>query len=189
MSKILIKEKYRKEVMPELKKKLGVNNDHAVPTLQKIKVNVGMGEALTNPKAMEEMAEALEIITGQKPVVTRAKKAISNFKIKRGDEIGLVVTLRGDRMWYFYEKLVNVVLPRIKDFRGVSYKSFDTRGNYSLGIKEHTVFPEINPNTVRKSRGLGVTVVTTAEDDESGYELLKLLGMPFKKKKNKNKKK
>lgn len=183
MSNIRLKEQYNKEIMPALKKKLGIKNDMAVPALKLIKVNIGMGEALTNSKAIEVMSEALETITGQKPVVTRAKKAISNFKIRQGDEIGLAVTLRGDRMWYFYDKLVTIVLPRIRDFRGVSYKSFDGRGNYSLGLREHTVFPEINPNKVDRIRGLGLTIVTTANNDEGGFELLTLLGMPFQKKK------
>ncbi len=183
MSNIRIKEQYNKEILPALKKSLGIKNDMAVPTLKLIKVNIGMGEALTNSKAIEVMSEALETITGQKPVVTRARKAISNFKIRQGDEIGLAVTLRGDRMWSFYDKLVSIVLPRIRDFRGVSNKSFDGRGNYSLGLREHTVFPEINPNKVDRIRGLGLTIVTTANDDKGGLELLTLLGMPFQKKK------
>lgn len=183
MSEIRLKEQYKKEVMPKLKKSLGLKNNLAVPTIKYIKINVGLGEALTNSKALESMSEALTKIAGQKPVVTRAKKAISNFKIRKNDEIGLAVTLRGDRMWYFYEKLVDIVLPRIRDFRGVSSKSFDGSGNYSLGILEHTVFPEINPNSVDRIRGLGLTIITTANNDEDGRELLTLLGMPFQKKK------
>lgn len=182
MNKILTKEKYYNEVLPELKKKFGYTNDLEVPRLVKIKVNTGLGEALTNPKALEAMSAALELITGQKPVETKAKKAISNFKIRKGDVIGLMVTLRGSRMWYFFEKLINIVLPRVRDFRGLSENAFDTRGNYSLGIKEHVVFPEIDPNTVDKIRGLGINIVTTAKTKEEGLEFLKLMGMPFKKK-------
>lgn len=166
-----------------MKKKFGYENDMAVPTLEKIKVNVGLGEALANKKSLEQMVEVLSQVTGQRPVITKAKVAISNFKIKIGDEIGVTVTLRGDRMWYFLEKLINIVLPRVRDFRGVSPKSFDGRGNYSLGIKEHTVFPEIDPNKVDKIRGLGISIVTTANTDEEGRELLKLMGMPFTKSK------
>lgn len=184
MAKILLREQYRNEVMPTLKKALGIENDFAVPTVKMIKVNTGLGEALTNAKAIESMVEALELITGQKPVVTAAKKAISNFKIRKGDKIGVAVTLRGDRMWYFLERIIKIVLPRIKDFQGVSDKAFDTRGNYSIGIKEHTVFPEINPSKIDKIRGLGITIVTTARNNEEGFELLRLLGMPFKKSKN-----
>lgn len=182
MTKILTKEKYNKLVLPELKKKFGYKNDLEVPRLVKIKVNIGLGEALTNSKALETMSKALEVITGQKPVTTKAKKAISNFKIRKGDVIGLMATMRGDRMWYFIDKLINIVLPRVRDFRGLSEGAFDTRGNYSLGIKEHVVFPEIDPNTVDKIRGLGVNIVTTAKTKEEGLALLKLLGMPFRKK-------
>lgn len=183
MTEIIIKQKYKKEVIPQLKKTFGYKNDLAVPTVKMIKVNVGLGEALTNSKAIDAMHSVLEQITGQKPVITTAKKAISNFKVRQGDKIGLCVTLRKDRMWYFLEKLIAIVLPRIRDFRGVSTKSFDGSGNYSLGILEHTVFPEIDPNKVDKLRGLGVTIVTSAKTNEEGLELLKLLGMPFKKSK------
>lgn len=183
MTEIIIKQKYKKEVIPQLKKTFGYKNDLAVPTVKMIKVNVGLGEALTNSKAIDAMHSVLEQITGQKPVITTAKKAISNFKVRQGDKIGLCVTLRKDRMWYFLEKLIAIVLPRIRDFHGVSTKSFDGSGNYSLGILEHTVFPEIDPNKVDKLRGLGVTIVTSAKTNEEGLELLKLLGMPFKKSK------
>lgn len=182
MNKILTKEKYNNEVLPALKKKFGYKNNLEVPKLINVKVNIGLGEALTNSKALESMSEALRLITGQKPVETKAKKAISNFKIRKGDVIGLIVTMRGNRMWYFLDRLINIVLPRVRDFRGLSENSFDTKGNYSLGIKEHVVFPEIDPNTVDKIRGLGINIVTTAETREEGLELLKLLGMPFKKK-------
>jgi len=182
MSEIRFKQKYNKEVLPELKKKFGYENNMAVPTVEKIRINVGLGEALTNKKAIESMSEVLSQITGQKPIVSKAKVAISNFKIKAGDEIGVSVTLRGDKMWMFLDKLITIVLPRVRDFRGVPYTSFDRNGNYSLGIKEHTVFPEIDPNKVDKIRGLGITIVTSAKTDEEGYELLKLFGMPFKKK-------
>ena len=183
MAEIRIKQKYNKEVIPGLKKAFGYKNDLSVPTVKMIKVNVGLGEALTNAKALDAMESVLEQITGQKPVVATAKKAISNFKVRLGDKIGLCVTLREDKMWYFLEKLIAIVLPRIRDFRGVSIKSFDGTGNYSLGILEHTVFPEIDPNSVDKLRGLGITIVTSAKTNEEGLELLKLLGMPFKKSK------
>lgn len=176
-----LKEKYIKEAIPALKKELGISNDFAVPNLEKIVINTGLGEAIKNAEALGKMSEDLAIITGQKPLETKAKKAISNFDLRIGDKIGLKVTLRRDRMWNFFKKLVSIVLPRVKDFRGVSPKSFDGRGNYSLGIREHTVFPEIDPNKVDKLRSLQVIIVTTAENDKDALSLLEKLGMPFAK--------
>lgn len=177
----LLKEKYTKEYREELREELKADNIMAVPTLKKIVVNIGMGEAVKNPQAIEKMVEALSLVTGQRPRVNKTNKAISNFGIRPGLEIGLTVTLRRDRMWDFFEKLVAVVLPRLKDFRGVPRKAFDGYGNYSLGIIDHTVFPEIDPNTVDKIRSLQVVMVTTAENNEDGFKLLEKLGMPFAK--------
>lgn len=175
--------KYIKEIKPELKKKLNISNDMAVPTLEKITINAGIGkEFRTNQSVLEEMIKVITEITGQKPVVTKSKIAIANFKLREGMENGVKVTLRRDRMWDFYYKLVNVALPRVKDFRGVSKKSFDGKGNYSLGIKEHTIFPEIDTSTLQKIRSLQIVVKTTAKNDEEGLMLLEMLGMPFEKK-------
>jgi len=176
-----LKKQYKEEVVPSLVKSTGRKNVYSLPKIKKITVNAGMGEALTNNKAIGVMSETLATITGQAPVVTEAKTAVSNFKVKEGDKIGLKVTLRGDRMWYFLEKLIKIVLPRVRDFRGISKKSFDSAGNYSLGITEHTVFPEINPNKIDRLRGLGITIVTDAKNNEEALELLTQLGMPFKK--------
>ncbi|MBN2016144.1 50S ribosomal protein L5 [Candidatus Dojkabacteria bacterium] len=176
-----LKEKYKKEILPELKKELKVKNDFEVPTLKQIVVNIGLGEVVNNKQVLEKVSEDLAVITGQKPLVTRAKKAISNFKIRKGLEIGLKIDLRSDRMWDFFEKVVSIVLPRIKDFRGVSRKAFDGFGNYSLGIRDHTVFPEIDPNKVDKIRSFQINIITTARNDKQGFRLLELLGMPFAK--------
>ncbi len=176
-----LKEKYIKEIRGELKKEMKISNVYMIPNLEKIIVNVGLGEVVNNPQAMKKVAEDLATITSQKPLITKAKKTISNFNIRAGMDIGLKVTLRRDRMWDFFEKLVAIVLPRVKDFRGVSRRSFDGRGNYSLGIKDHTIFLEIDPNKIDKIRSLQVTIVTTAEDDNMGLMLLKKLGMPFSK--------
>ncbi|HIE12481.1 MAG TPA: 50S ribosomal protein L5, partial [Desulfotomaculum sp.] len=151
-----------------------------VPKLEKVTVNVGLGEAVQNPKAVDAAVEDLKVITGQKPVVTRAKKSIAAFKLRAGMQIGAKVTLRGERMYDFVDKVVNAVLPRVRDFRGVSPKSFDGRGNYTLGIKEQIIFPEIDYDKVDKVRGMNITIVTTAKTDEEARELLRLLGMPFK---------
>ena len=150
-------------------------------SLEKIVVSMGVGRALGDSKYLESAAEDLQVITGQKPAIRVAKKAIAGFKLRAGESVGLVVTLRGKRMWFFFEKLVHIVLPRLRDFHGVSRKSFDGGGNYSLGIEEHTVFPEIDPNKVGKIKGLEVTIVTTAKTDKEGVELLEKLGMPFEK--------
>lgn len=182
MSQARLKQKYEKEVRSELMQELGISNVLAAPTLTKIVVNAGIGkEYNTNSNVAEEFSEDIALIAGQKPVVTMSKKAVSNFKLRENMQNGLTVTLRGDRMWDFYDKLVNVVLPRVKDFRGVSSKAFDQRGNYALGIKEHTVFPEIDTSKLVKIRSLQVIICTSAEDDDAGRLLLTKLGMPFKK--------
>ncbi len=175
--KKLYKTKYRKE----LQKDLGLESIMATPNLEKIVVNCGVGEAITNSQAIEDTVEMLKLITGQQPVVTKAKKAVSTFKVRQGDAIGVMVNLRGERMWDFFDKLVNVVLPRIKDFRGLSPKAFDGNGNYSLGIEDHIVFPEIDPNKVQKIRSLQITLVFTNEEDNYTKAFLDKFGFPFKK--------
>ncbi|HNR53432.1 MAG TPA: 50S ribosomal protein L5 [Candidatus Dojkabacteria bacterium] len=176
-----LKEEYNNKIKQELMKEGGFKNPMEVPMLKKIVVNVGAGEAVNNKTAIEEIVEILRLITGQKPVVNKAKKAVSAFKIREGMEIGVSATLRGDRMWEFFDKLVNVVLPRTKDFRGLSPKSFDGAGNYSLGVEDHTVFVEIDPNNVTKIRSLEITIVTTAKNDKDARLLLDKFGFPFKK--------
>lgn len=174
--------KYQKEIMPKLKEKFNVENVMAIPNIEKIVINAGIGkEYKDNTNVVDEMSDVLKQITGQKPVVVNSKVAISNFKLREGTPNGLKVTLRKDKMWDFLSKLVNVTLPRIKDFRGVSGKAFDGKGNYTLGIKDHTIFPEIDTTKLSRIRSLQVVVVTTAGDDEKGKELLTLLGMPFEK--------
>jgi len=176
-----LKEKYITEVVPQLKAKLGFDNIMQLPKLEKIVVSIGLGEAIQNPKALEAAEGDLAMISGQHPVITRAKKSIASFKLRTGMPIGMMVTLRGQRMYAFYDKLVNVVLPRLRDFRGVSIDSFDGQGNYNLGVKEQIVFPEIDYDRIDKIRGLQVTIVTTARKDAEASSLLELLGMPFKK--------
>jgi len=176
-----LKEKYITEVVPQLKAKLGFDNIMQLPKLEKIVVSIGVGEAIQNPKALEAAEGDLAMISGQHPVITRAKKSIASFKLRTGMPIGMMVTLRGQRMYAFYDKLVNVVLPRLRDFRGVSIDSFDGQGNYNLGVKEQIVFPEIDYDRIDKIRGLQVTIVTTARKDAEASSLLELLGMPFKK--------
>ena len=173
-----LKKEYDEKIRKELAKELGISNLMAVPTLVKISVNSGLGEAKNDEKILDDMISDLGLITGQRPVRTKSKKAVSNFKIRAGQEIGLKVTLRGNRMWEFYDRLVTIVLPRVKDFRGVPAKAFDGRGNYSLGLKEHTVFPEIDPNKVTKPRGMQITIITNS-DDKKAAALLTKLGMPF----------
>jgi large subunit ribosomal protein L5 len=175
-----LREKYLSEVLPALQKEFGYDNVMQVPGLHKVVINIGMGEALQNAKAMDNAVRDLSDITGQRPVVTRAKHSVAAFKLREGNQIGCMVTLRGRRMYDFLDKLVNVALPRLRDFQGVSADSFDGRGNYTLGIREQLVFPEINYDTIDKVRGMEITVVTTAHTDEEGRRLLKLLGMPFK---------
>ena len=175
-----LKEKYAKEIVPQLMGEFGYKNVMQVPKLRKIVLNIGLGEATQNPKALEAAENDLAAISGQHPVITRAKKSIASFKLRAGMPIGMMVTLRGRRMYDFFDKLVNVVLARIRDFQGVSRDSFDGEGNYTLGIKEQIVFPEIDYDKVDKLRGLEVTIVTTAASDEEGRSLLESLGMPFR---------
>ncbi len=174
------KEKYLNEVAPALQKRFGYKNVMQIPRLEKIVVNMGVGDAIQNAKAMDAAVADLATITGQKPVVTKAKKSIANFKLRGGMNIGAKVTLRGERMYDFYDRLVNMALPRVRDFRGISPKSFDGRGNYALGLKEQLIFPEIDYDKVEKVRGMDVIIVTSAKTDEEAKELLKLMGMPFK---------
>lgn len=175
-----LEEKYLTEVTPQLKARLGYNNIMQLPKLEKIVLSIGLGEAIQEPKALEAAEKTLATISGQHPVTTRAKRSISAFKLRTGMPIGMMVTLRGKRMYDFFDKLVNVVLPRFRDFRGVSGDSFDGRGNYSLGIKEQIVFPEIDYDKVDKIRGFEVTIVTTAKNDDEARDLLELMGMPFR---------
>ena len=171
---------YKNEVVPKLKEKFGYRNIMEVPKIVKVIVNMGLGDAIENIKVIEVAAQELGVITGQKAVVTKARKSIANFKLREGVPIGTMVTLRRDRMYYFLDKLLTIALPRVRDFRGVSPKGFDGRGNYTLGIKEQIIFPEINYDKIDKIRGMNITIVTTAKTDEEGLELLKLLGMPFR---------
>jgi large subunit ribosomal protein L5 len=174
-----LREKYREEVVPELMKEFGYSNVMQVPQLTKIVVNVGLGEAVSNAKALEAAVGDISAITGQKPVVTRAKKSIAAFKLRAGMPIGAMVTLRGPRMYEFLDRLVSITLPRIRDFRGISPNSFDGRGNYTLGLPEQIAFPEIDYDRIDKARGLELSLVTTARNDEEGRRLLALLGVPF----------
>ena len=175
-----LKEKYQKEVVPALIKKFEYKSSMQVPKLDKVVINIGLGDTRENPKALENAMKELAQITGQKPVVTKAKKSIAAFKIREGQDLGCKVTLRRDKMYDFAYKLFNVALPRVRDFRGVSTNSFDGRGNYSMGLKEQLIFPEIEYDKVDKLRGMDIIFVTTAKNDEEARELLKLLGMPFK---------
>ncbi len=177
----VLKERYQKEIVPALMKSLNLSNIMQVPRLTKVVVNIGVGEALDNPKALDAAVRDLTQITGQKPVITKARKSIANFKLREGRAIGVKVTLRGERMWSFLDRLMNVALPRVRDFRGVSPNSFDGRGNYTLGLREQLVFTEVDYDTIDKVRGLEVSIVTSAKTDEEGRELLRLLGMPFRK--------
>ncbi|PIU56690.1 MAG: 50S ribosomal protein L5 [Chloroflexi bacterium CG07_land_8_20_14_0_80_45_17] len=175
-----LKVKYLTEVAPELKARLGYTNVMQLPRLEKIVLSIGLGEAIQNPKALEAAERDLTTISGQHPVIARAKKSIASFKLRTGMPIGMMVTLRGKRMYDFFDKLVNIVLPRFRDFRGIPRDSFDGQGNYNLGIKEQIVFPEIDYSKVDKVRGLQVTIVTTAKDDDEARSLLELMGMPFR---------
>ncbi len=176
-----LKEKYRQEVVPALQKDFNYTNPMQVPTLNKVVINIGMGEVIQNAKAMDAAVGDLSLITGQRPVITRAKRSVATFKLREGMQIGCMVTLRGERMYQFLDKLINSALPRIRDFQGVSAEAFDGRGNYTLGLREQLVFPEIDYDKVDKVRGMEVSIVTTARTDEEGRRLLRLLGMPFKK--------
>jgi large subunit ribosomal protein L5 len=176
-----LKEKYQQEVVPALQKAFNYRNPMQVPAVKKVVVNIGLGEVIQNPKAMDFAVADLAAITGQRPVITRAKRSVAAFKLREGMQIGAMVTLRGERMYQFLDKLMNVALPRLRDFQGVSAEAFDGRGNYTLGLREQLVFPEIDYDKVDKVRGMEVSIVTTARTDEEGRELLKLMGMPFKK--------
>ena len=174
-----LNDKYRKDVVPVLKKEFGIDNPMAVPKIEKVVLNMGVGEAITNVKIVEAAAEELTKIAGQRAVITRARKSIATFKLREGMPIGCRVTLRGERMYEFLDRLLNIALPRVRDFRGVPTRAFDGRGNYTLGIRDHLVFPEIDPGKVDKSKGLNVTIVTTAGSDDRARVLLRELGMPF----------
>ncbi|MBE3571580.1 MAG: 50S ribosomal protein L5 [Moorella humiferrea] len=175
-----LKEKYLKEIRKHMQEKFGYKNVMEIPKLEKIVVNMGVGEATQNPKAIDSAVQDLMAITGQKPVVTKAKKSIAAFKLRQGNSIGCKVTLRGDRMYEFLDRLINVALPRVRDFQGVSPHAFDGRGNYSLGLREQLIFPEIEYDKIDKTRGLEITMVTTAKSDEEARELLRAFGMPFR---------
>jgi large subunit ribosomal protein L5 len=175
-----LKTKFRNEVAPELQKQFSYSSPMAIPKLAKIHVNLGLGEAIQNPRLLEAAAKELGMITGQKPVVTKARKSIANFKLRQGMSIGCAVTLRGDRMYEFLDRLINIAMPRIRDFRGVSPKSFDGRGNYTIGLKEQTIFPEIDYAKVDTVKGMNITIVTTARSDSEAMSLLRSLGMPFR---------
>ena len=177
----ILKERYQKEISPALMKALGLTNVMEIPRIKKVVVNIGLGEAMDNPKALDAAVIDLTAITGQKPVITKARKSIANFKLREGRAIGTAVTLRGERMWSFLDRLMNIVLPRVRDFRGVSAESFDGRGNYTLGLREQIIFPEIEYDKVDKVRGLEITIVTSAQTDDQAAALLQMLGMPFRK--------
>jgi large subunit ribosomal protein L5 len=177
-----MQEKYNNEVSPALRKTFDLKNIMQVPRITKVVVNIGLGEAMDNPKAMEAAVSDLTIVTGQKPIMTKARKSIANFKLREGRLIGTKVTLRGDRMWAFLDRLVSTALPRVRDFRGVSANAFDGRGNYTLGLRDQLIFPEIEYDKIDKLRGMEVTIVTTAKNDDQARVLLQLLGMPFSKK-------
>jgi len=180
MADARLKAHYKKSVIPALTKEFGYKNVMAVPKVQKVSINIGLGEATQNPKLMDGAVTELGAIVGQKPVVTKAKKSIAAFKLREGMSIGAMVTLRGDRMYEFLDRLMNVALPRVRDFRGVSTKSFDGRGNYTLGVKDQLIFPEIDYNKVEKVKGMNISITTTAKTDAEGLALLRQLGMPFR---------
>lgn len=174
-----LKELYNTEVRKKLKDEFKIDNPMALPKIEKVVINMGVGEAIQNAKLLDTAADELATITGQKPVITRAKKSIASFKLREGQAIGTMVTLRGEKMYEFLDRLINVALPRVRDFRGVPTKSFDGRGNYTLGIRDHVIFPEIDPGKVDKSKGMNITIVTNAKNDEQARFLLRELGMPF----------
>lgn len=175
-----LKDKYKNEIAPALAKEFGIENPMGIPKIEKVVVNMGMGEAIANAKILDTAVDELRAVTGQKPVVTKAKKSIAAFKLRQGMNIGAMVTLRGERMYEFLDRLISVALPRVRDFRGISAKAFDGRGNYTLGIREQLIFPEIDFNKVDKTRGMNISIVTTAKTDEQARSLLKALGMPFR---------
>ena len=176
----VLQNKYRDDVVPQLQQEFGYDNMMQIPRVEKIVVNIGLGEALDNPKALDSAIKDLRQITGQQPIVTRARKSIANFKLREGRAIGAKVTLRGERMWALLDRFVNIALPRVRDFRGVSPDTFDGRGNYTVGLREQIIFPEIQYDKIDKVRGMELTIVTSAKSDEEGRRLLKLLGMPFR---------
>jgi large subunit ribosomal protein L5 len=176
-----MRERYESEIAPALMKSLQLNNTMQVPRIRKVVVNVGVGEALDNAKALEAAVADITQITGQKPIVTKARKSIANFKLREGRAIGVKVTLRGERMWSFLDRLMNIALPRVRDFRGINPDAFDGRGNYTLGLREQLVFPEIEYDKIDKLRGLEISIVTSARNDDESRQLLQMLGMPFKK--------
>jgi large subunit ribosomal protein L5 len=176
-----LRQRYQEEIVPALMRSLNLKNIMDVPRIEKVVVNIGVGEALDNAKALDAAVSDMMIITGQKPVITKARKSIANFKLREGRAIGVKVTLRGERMWSFFDRLVNIALPRVRDFRGISPNAFDGRGNYTLGLREQLVFPEIDYDKIDKLRGMEVTIVTTARTDEAGRQLLTMIGMPFRK--------
>ena len=174
-----LKEHYQNEVRKKLQEEFQITNPMAVPKIEKVVLNMGMGEAISNSKILDSAVDELTTITGQKPVVTKAKKSIASFKLREGQSIGTMVTLRGEKMYEFLDRLINIALPRVRDFRGVPTKSFDGRGNYTLGVRDHLIFPEIDAGKVDKSKGMNITIVTTAKNDEQARFLLRELGMPF----------
>ena len=176
-----LKEHYQNEVRKKLQDEFQITNPMAVPKIEKVVLNMGMGEAIANAKILDTAVEELTTITGQKPVITKAKKSIASFKLREGQSIGTMVTLRGEKMYEFLDRLINIALPRVRDFRGVPTKSFDGRGNYTLGVRDHLIFPEIDAGKVDKSKGMNITIVTTAKDDEQARSLLRELGLPFAK--------
>ena len=175
-----LKQRYQKEVAPAIAKEFGITNPMAIPHVEKVVINMGMGEAIANAKILDTATDELRAIAGQKPVITKAKKSIASFKLRQGMPIGVMVTLRGDRMYEFLDRLVSIALPRVRDFRGVSPKAFDGRGNYTIGVREQLIFHEIDFNKVDKLRGMNISIVTTARNDEQARSLLKALGMPFR---------
>jgi large subunit ribosomal protein L5 len=174
-----LKQRYAEEVVPKLRKEFGIENVMAVPRIERISLNMGMGEAIQNIKILDDAVEEMTALAGQKPTITRAQKSIAAFKLREGMPIGARVTLRGDRMWEFLDRLISVALPRVRDFRGVPSKSFDGRGNYTLGIRDHLIFPEVDYNRVERPKGMNITIVTTAGNDERALYMLRELGMPF----------
>ena len=176
-----LKERYQTELVPAIKESLGFENSMQVPQIKKVVVNIGMGEALDNPKALDAAVGDLMLITGQKPVITKARTSIAAFKLREGRAIGVKVTLRGEKMWAFLDRLLNIVLPRVRDFRGISRDAFDGRGNYTLGLREQLIFPEIEYDKIDKIRGMEITIVTSANNDEEAARMLEMLGMPFRK--------
>ncbi len=176
----MLRERYEKEVVPQLMKRFGYKNIMQAPKLEKILINMGLGEAIQNIKILDSAVEEIGLVTGQRPIVTKARKSIAQFKLRKGMPIGCMVTLRRDRMYEFFNRLVNIALPRVRDFKGVSGKSFDGRGNYALGLREQLIFPEISYDKIDKVKGMNIIIVTTAKTDEEGKELLRLLGMPFR---------